>query len=112
MGVTNIVTPRRGLPLRWPNQQVVTTLKCIGVNVKTAPVSMLNTASCVEKTLSTPPDITVPLAHYGELVEAAEELMFLKAHGVDNWEGYDRAMQELADYYAAEEPDDYLRRMD
>lgn len=37
--------------------------------------------------------VTIPRSRYDELVEAEEKLDALRAAGVDNWEGYDYAME-------------------
>jgi hypothetical protein len=37
--------------------------------------------------------ITIPMARHAELVEAEHLLSALEAAGVDNWEGYDHAME-------------------
>jgi hypothetical protein len=44
--------------------------------------------------------ITLTRKEYDELCRAAEILAFLKADGVDNWEGYDWAMEK---FWAQEE---------
>lgn len=48
------------------------------------------------------PEITVPWSHYCDLVNAADKLAWLELFGVDNWEGYDEAMQALETYYDEE----------
>lgn len=53
--------------------------------------------------MSTPPSITVPFEHYAKLVDDSDKLHFLEEFGVDNWEGYDEAMQALETYYSIEE---------
>lgn len=53
--------------------------------------------------MSTPPEIVIPFEHYVELVDASDRMHFLELFGVDNWEGYDEAMQALQDYYDTED---------
>lgn len=38
--------------------------------------------------------VTIPLAQYQELLEAFIKLNKLEAAGVDNWDGYDWAMED------------------
>lgn len=40
-------------------------------------------------------NITISLDHYTELIEAQDKLMALEDAGVDNWSGYDEAMQSI-----------------
>lgn len=42
--------------------------------------------------------VTISSAEYLELNEAAQKLSALEAAGVDNWEGYDTAMEILAEW--------------
>lgn len=53
--------------------------------------------------MSTPPEITIPFEHYVKLVDDSDKLHFLERYGVDNWDGYDEAVQALEDYYTAED---------
>lgn len=41
--------------------------------------------------------VTLSWAEYEELIEARNVLEALQAAGVDNWEGYDVAMEELTE---------------
>ena len=47
--------------------------------------------------------VIIPMARYNELVEAEDKLAALEAAGVDNWDGYDFAMEVL---HGEEENDD------
>lgn len=54
-------------------------------------------------------DITIDADTLLQLIKDSEELAALKAEGVDNWEGYYRAMKELnVDYQKDEITDDVL----
>lgn len=39
-------------------------------------------------------NITISLSHYADLLDKADMLRCLQNAGVDNWEGYDFAMEE------------------
>lgn len=41
------------------------------------------------------PTITIPLADFNDLMKADAKLAALEAAGVDNWDGYDYAMEIL-----------------
>lgn len=41
--------------------------------------------------------ITIELTEYNELFEAQMKLMCLERAGVDNWDGYDAAMESFED---------------
>lgn len=41
--------------------------------------------------------VSIPLEEWASLQEDSRVLSALRAAGVDNWEGYDVAMQELTD---------------
>lgn len=43
------------------------------------------------------PTITIPLQEYLKFLHFQAKLEALEANGVDNWEGYDLAMEELQD---------------
>lgn len=54
-------------------------------------------------------DITIDADTLLQLIKDSEELAALKAEGVDNWEGYYKAMKELnVDYQKDEITDDVL----
>lgn len=54
-------------------------------------------------------DITIDADTLLQLIKDSEELAALKAEGVDNWEGYCKAMKELnVDYQKDEITDDVL----
>jgi hypothetical protein len=39
--------------------------------------------------------ITIDKKQYDSLCDDSNKLMFLEAHGVDNWQGYDDAMEDF-----------------
>lgn len=39
--------------------------------------------------------VTIPVARYNKLIRAEHKLAALEAAGVDNWDGYDDAVEEL-----------------
>ena len=39
--------------------------------------------------------VTIPIEEYREMQEAAQMFYRLQGAGVDNWEGYDMAMEEI-----------------
>lgn len=53
---------------------------------------LFTTKECV---VSNAEETTIPVARYLELVAAEEKLSALESAGVDNWEGYDHAMDIL-----------------
>lgn len=44
---------------------------------------------------SSPETITINKAHYDQLISDSEKLAALERAGVDNWDGYDFAMDDL-----------------
>ncbi len=47
--------------------------------------------------MTTPPTIEIPFDEYINLCAAKEKLEALETFGVDNWEGYQAAMDSLED---------------
>ena len=47
--------------------------------------------------------VTIPLYVYQLLIERAAKLDWLEQAGVDNWEGYNAAMQSMPQYNKREE---------
>ena len=43
-----------------------------------------------------PTKVTIPRKKYEDLNQAAAKWEVLERYGVDNWDGYEEAMQELA----------------
>lgn len=41
------------------------------------------------------PTVTIPQAEYDSLLEDSKILDLLRSHGVDNWNGWDYAMEEF-----------------
>lgn len=66
-------------------------------------VSVSEAIACHEKNLElqtardieSPKTVTITVSEYRALLQAQAELDALKAHGVDNWTGYDEAMTEV-----------------
>jgi len=47
--------------------------------------------------------ITIPFALYNELSDDSEFLSYLRAAGVDNWEGYDEALKMVEQAFLEED---------
>jgi hypothetical protein len=49
------------------------------------------------------PTITITVKEYDELCEAYDKLLALENAGVDNWDGYDLAMESMEEMEGSEE---------
>lgn len=45
------------------------------------------------------PTVTIPKSEYDQLMHDADKLSCLEALGVDNWQGYDDAMEMLSNMH-------------
>jgi hypothetical protein len=50
--------------------------------------------------------VTISKEEYESLLEASDKLLALEGAGVDNWEGYDEAMELLNEMKEGEEEND------